>query len=136
MYLQTQEVEDAVLTRNRRATGPHITEELLAQAMCQSAADQTGRWGRVYAVGRRCPSPWPTAGDTCTSICGSVYLHVQDAQTAHGLWSCINAYHVYYSRPATNLNGEITTATLGLKSKQEGCDQRLCGPNYCCCYAE
>ena len=79
---------------NRRDTGQHFTEEILAQAMCQSYADQTGRWGRVYAVGRKCPSPWPASGDTCNSICGNNYLHVQDSQTADETWSCISAYHV------------------------------------------
>ena len=121
--------------RNRRDTGHHFTEEILAQAMCQSYADQASLNGRVYAVGRKCPSPWPSTGDTCVSICESVYLHVQDSQTAHDTWSCISAYHVYYNRPATDGNGERNTARLGLKSKKERCNSPRCGPNFCCCYA-
>ena len=73
--------------------------------------------------------------DDCSSICKSPYLRVQDSQTAHGTWSCIIAYHVYPSRPATTRNGQRNTARIGLKSKQEGCAYGGSGPNFCCCYA-
>ena len=133
--LPLQKDENAVLVQHPRDTGHHFTQEILAQAMCQSYADQTGLRRRVYAVGRNCPIPWSATGDTCDSICESVYLHVQDPQTAHDTWSCIQGYHVYYHRPATTTDGQRNTARLGLKSKKEPCNNAGCGPNFCCCYA-
>ena len=127
--------ENDNLVRNRRSIGIHSTEELLAQSVCQAYASQRNLYGRVYAVGRRCPDPWYNQLDTCTTICASPYLHVQDSQTARGTWSCINAYHIYSNRPATTSHGQQNNAKLGLKSKQEGCNTATCGPNYCCCYA-
>ena len=117
-----------------RSTGNHYTEELLAQAMCQAYADQKGHYGRVYAVGRYCP-PWPSNGNTCATICTRPSLHHQDFHTFTDAWSCISAYHIHYDRPATKKDGWPSTATLGLKSKREGCTYRKCGPNSCCCHA-
>ena len=111
--------------RNRRDIGQHFTDKLLAQAMCQYYTDQTGLQGRVYAVGRRCPTSWSASGDTCNSICRSVYSHVQDSQTADTTWGRISAYH---DRQPTNANGETTTAMFGQKS--EGYTEALCGPNF------
>ena len=122
--------ENDSLVRNHKDTGDHFTEEIIAQAICQAYASERNLNGRVYAVGRRCHP------DThaCNSICASPYLHVQDSQTVHYTWSCINAYHVYGNRLATSY-GRRNNAVLGLKSKGERCDIRPCGPNYCCCYA-
>ena len=116
--------------RNRRQSVSYTTEEIVAQALCQSS---TASSGRVYAVGRDCR--WPTHTDTCERICSSKFLHVQDAQTAHDTWSCIAAFHVYPGRPATLSNGNFNTARLGLKSKKEPCTEPSCGPNFCCCIA-
>ena len=129
------QLENDSLIRGRRDTGHHFTEEIIAQSICQAHATQSNLYGRVYAVGRQCPSPWYRQIDDCRTVCVSPNLHVQDSQTAHDIWSCIGAYHVYNSRPATTTNGQRNTARLGLKSKQEGCTYRGCGPNYCCCYA-
>ena len=117
--------------RERRDTSEHYIEELLAQSMCQSLA--LNRYGRVYAVGRECPT-WPRDGTNCNDICSHSSLH-SDVQTVHNTWSCIGAYHVYYDRPATRRNGDIHSATLGLKSLQQLCFYRKCGPNFCCCFA-
>ena len=103
--------------------------------MCQAQATQRNLYGRVYAVGRKCPNPWYTQNDNCASICESPFVHIQDDQTAHDNWSCIAAYHVYNSRPVTTRNGQRNTAKLGLKSTREGCAYGGCGPNFCCCYA-
>ena len=132
-----QDVETSTLenmNRNRRGTGHHFTEEILAQAICQSYANEKNLLGVVYAVGRRCP-PWPNDGDSCKAICESVYLHVQDSATAHSTWSCVNAMHIYHYRPATTTNGQRNTGSLGLKSTYASCTYSKCGPNYCCCYA-
>jgi hypothetical protein len=109
--------------------------EILAQAMCQAHATQSYLYGRVYAVGRKCPNPWYTRNDNCRSICESPYLRVQDSHTAHDTWSCIAAYHIFVYRPATTTTGQRNTAKLGLKSSKANCTYRHCGPNYCCCYA-
>ena len=128
-------IKDVSLIRNQRDTGHHFTEELLAQAMCQAEATKYNLNGRVYAVGRQCPNPWPRQNDNCKSICESPQLHVQDSQTAKDKWNCIGAYHVYYHRPPTMKHGQRNNARLGLKSKEEDCTEERCGPNYCCCYA-
>lgn len=122
--------ENDSLVREERDAGHHFTEEILAQTMCQAHATQRNLYGIVYAVGRRCDRQY-----TCSSICASPYIHVQDSQTAHLSWSCISAYHVYNDRPATSKSGDRQNARLGLKSKGEKCDYAGCGPNYCCCYA-
>lgn len=109
----------------------HSTAEILAQSMCQASASSTGQTGRVYAVGRRCV----IGGHTCNQICASTQLRMQDVQTRHSIWSCINAYHVYKFRPATNIYGSASTAILGLKSASTGCHVNYCGPNFCCCFA-
>ena len=135
MYLSLQfQSENDALIRQGRSTGHHYTEEILAQAMCQAHANQRGHNGRVYAVGRYCP-PWPSNGDTCAAICTSRSLRYQDFHTFADTWSCIGAYHVHYYRPATKWDGQPNTATLGLKSRREGCTYRKCGPNFCCCHA-
>ena len=125
---------DTLAERDRRSTDDHFTEEILAQAMCQAYAFQKDLRGRVYAVGRQCPST-----SNCRTICESPYLHVQDGQTAHSTWSCIKAFHVYYGRPTTNKSGQQSNAVLGLKSLSFGaddyCDETRCGPNFCCCFA-
>ncbi len=130
------QVENDSLTRDKRDTGIHFTEEILAQAMCQAQANERNLYGRVYAVGRQCPDLWYTELDDCKSICENSLLHAQDHQTVDDTWSCIGAYRVYLNRPATTTNGQQNTAKLGLKSKQEGCADQHCGPNYCCCYAQ
>ena len=117
---------------NVQGQGGFTTEETVAQAICHSAVLEEGYssfW--TYAVGRLCQ--WPTHTDTCTSICQSANLHVQDAQTVHGKWECITGIHVYSGRKATFTNGDTKTATLGLKTYQDNCDQPTCGPNFCCC---
>ena len=115
-----------------QAQGGFTTEETVAQAICHSAAAAAAKerfW--AYAVGRHCG--WPA--DTCTTICASKHLHVQDSQTVNANWKCVTAFHVYYGRNPTAVNGNAITATLGLKTWQDNCDQPLCGPNFCCCIA-
>ena len=116
-------------------TSSHYTEELLAQALCQSVAVQRNLSGiyMVYAVGKYCS--WPQDSDDCDLICGHNTLHT-DSQTAQSRWFCIGAFHVYYSRPATRKDGRINTATLGLKSARSRCNDPGCGPNFCCCIAD
>ena len=112
--------------------GGFTTEETVAQAICHSAVLEEGYtsfW--TYAVGRLCH--WPTHTDTCTSICQSANLHAQDTQTVNGKWECVTGVHVYSGRKATFTNGDTKTATLGLKTYQDNCDQPSCGPNFCCC---
>ena len=108
----------------------HSEEELLAQAMCQFSAS-TELKGRVYAVGRACNS----VSKSCEEICQDPQLITQDSQTATNTdWYCVGAYHVYKGRPKTNLNGDVGTAKLGLKSLKLRCDKTACGPNFCCCF--
>ncbi len=102
-------------------------DDVLAQAMCQGAAPDNNR---VFAVGRSCTD---RAG-SCRQICENPHLKNQDGQAAVlGPMFCVNAFHVYRDRPVTDTNGNIVTATLGLKSKKESCEFNGCGPNYCCC---
>ena len=108
----------------------HSEEELLAQVMCQFSASTEGI-GRVYAVGRACNG----RSKTCNEICKDSRLTTQDPQTKRDTWFCVGAYHVYRHRPTTNLNGDVGSAKLGLKSAKTICDTRHCGPNFCCCFA-
>ena len=109
----------------------HYEDELLAQAMCQFSASTEGD-GRVFAVGRACNSK----SKTCDEICTDPNLRKQDSQTSGHNWSCVAAYHVYGKRPSTNLQGDVGTSKLGLKSAKTGCaDSWGCGPNFCCCFA-
>ncbi len=110
--------------------GSHTTEEILAAAICQS---EVPSGNTVYAVGRKCV--WPTHTSTCDQICSSPTLRNQDNQVKDKKMSCVGALHVYGSRPITNKMGEETTATLGLKTRREGCSYSSCGANYCCCAA-
>lgn len=118
-------------------TATHTTEEILAQAMCQSIAVSKYIAGRPYAVGRQCPRPYPKEGPTCEEICASDQLHQQDSQTSSHTWVAAGAFHVYVNRPATNPDGTPTTAKLGLKSLWNFGFENFpkCGPNYCCCVA-
>ena len=109
-------------------------DDVLAQAMCRSLAEQKDySWGRVYAVGKYCA--WPQHLSNCDHICGHHTLHT-DTQTTQSRWSCIGAFHVFYSRPATRKDGRINTATLGLTSVRTSCNYPGCGPNFCCCIAD
>ena len=132
LLLQLQK-NSVTKVRGRRDTSGHYTEELLAQAMCQSVAVQRNLWGRVYAVGKYCA--WPHHSANCNLICGHHTLHT-DTQTTQSRWSCIGAFQVYYSRPATRKDGRINTATLGLKSGRSSCNNPSCGPNFCNCIAD
>ena len=107
-------------------TTGQTTEAILAQAMCQQAS--TSHKEFVYAVGRACNS-----GKSCTQICESDQLKKQDPELETGTMKCALAFHVYNNRPATNLQGDPLTATLGLKTRRALCNWRGCGPNFCCC---
>ena len=116
------------IRQKRGDLGSHIIEDILAQASCSIYFPNTAHtW--VYAVRKVCSS----SGPTCTEVCTSKYLHVQDPQTApKTTWKCIGSMHIYLGRPATG-NGNtpklgLKTAFLGIESCGGGC-----GPNYCCC---
>jgi len=116
----------------RRQTVTHTKEEIMAQAMCQAIAIKNNNAGWVYAVRRQCSS----ATASCTRICASSYLHVQDSQTVHSTWSTIGAFHVYQGRPAST-PGTDTNPVMGLKTYWSSGyhNNPHCGPNFCCCYA-
>lgn len=126
-------MENNTFDRERSDTSGHYTEEILAQSMCQSLAVSPDKaWERVFAVGKYCSYPHFSAD--CNHICVYPTLHT-DHRTVNSRWSCIGAFHVYYGRPATRQDGNINTATLGLKSARQSCDDAGCGPNFCCCAA-
>ena len=89
-------------------------------------------YGWTYAIQRVCSS----STHTCEEICSSVFLHVQDQQTAHSTWSCLGALHVYKHRPSSSPS-TLNQPSIGLKVYWDPtyCNNRDCGPNYCCCLA-
>jgi len=118
------------MTCKRRAiVSDHKLEDVIAQSSC-AAYMSHNPVEFVYAVRRVCSNTSPT----CAQVCSNQILQAQDIQTASSnTWTCIGAIHVYYGRPAT---GDGEDPTLGLKQYYFGhnkCNQRYCGPNYCCC---
>ena len=109
-----------------RAQHIHSKEEIMAQSICTAI---TGFGGWVYAVERRCAGK-----ETCTQICGSKALHVQDAQTVNRLWQATAALHVYKNRPSTSPS-TVAVPHLGLKVyRYPNINSVHCGPNFCCCF--
>ena len=104
----------------------------MAQSMCVAyASDLELPYGWIYAVERLC-----TGSETCTDICTSRFLHVQDSQTVHRTWSAFAALHVYKNRPSTSPSTRHDPH-LGLKTyyKYSSVNSSGCGPNFCCCHA-
>ena len=105
----------------------------MAQAMCVARAGDLGLNGWIYAVERLCTG---ASTETCTGICTSCYLHVQDEQTVHRTWSAFAALHVYKNRPSTSPSTR-SDPHLGLKVLYySNMDGTSCGPNFCCCFAK
>ena len=118
--------------RQRRSASSHTNEEIIAQSICESMQIVRNLAGWVYAIERVCSNI--TA--SCTSICATCYLHVQDAQTVQRTWSTLGALHVYKGRPASSA-GTVTNPVMGLKTYWSSGyhNGKHCGPNYCCCHA-
>ena len=111
----------------------YSVEEVMAEAICVARAGDLGLVdGWVYAVERLCTS---ASMETCTGICTSRYLHVQDSQSVHHTWRAFSALHIYGGRPNTSPSTR-SDPHIGLKVYYyRNVDEISCGPNFCCCFA-
>ena len=109
----------------------YSVEEVMAEAICVARAGDLGLVGGwVYAVERLC-----TGTVTCTGICTSRFLHVQDSQSVHHTWRAFAALHIYKGRPNTSPSSR-SDPHIGLKVYYySSMDNTGCGPNFCCCFA-
>ncbi len=117
----------------RSVSVSHDEYETIAQSAGSSMAISRNLHGWTFAVQRVCTSGLT---DTCTQICNSVFLRVQDQQAAHSRWSCIGALHIHKGRPSSSPS-TVNQPAIGMKVYWNGNYQNAgcCGPNYCCCRA-
>ena len=117
----------------RSVSVSHDEYETIAQSACSSMAISRNLPGWTFAVQKLCISG---QSDNCVQICNSVFLRVQDQQTAHSRWSCIGALHIYKGRPSSSPS-TLNHPSIGLKVYWSSTyhNNGYCGPNYCCCRA-